>query len=70
VTDVEIFKAKAVTTIKGGGFDKESKSEKKDAPDDADSILKFVLWISSLSVLLGSGTSIAGGLLARKRKIK
>jgi len=69
VTNVELLKSKAVTTISGGGFDKGTKEQRQD-DTDADFILKIALWISFSSLLLGSGASVAGGLLGRKREPK
>lgn len=63
ITDVHVFKAKAVTTIKGSEEKADAESSKED--EQSDKMLRLVWWIVFSSLFLGSGASIAGGLWGR-----
>lgn len=60
VTDVEVFKAKATTTIETDKEKKPTVAEKKE-----DKLLAKIWLISSISMLLGLGACILGGLYGR-----
>jgi len=66
VTDIQVLEGKAVTTFKGG----ESKAaQEKSTPEEKKSNKVFTLafWVCFISLLLGAGGAVAGGLLARQR---
>lgn len=65
VTDIAVFKAKAVTTIEPGS-DKEKKASPK--AKKVNTLFLFAWWVAVLSQILGLGTAILGGFIAKKRR--
>ncbi len=63
MTDVHVSKATAVTTIKSGG----EKSAPTPSDKQKDKIILLAWWVYFASLLCGSGTSVAGGLLGRQK---
>lgn len=67
VTDVQVFPLQAVTTVRAAD-DKKGNGSQKGA---ISSRMVAVVWgTASMSLLCGSGTSVAGGLLGRRRQPK
>lgn len=70
VTDLHFFKGKAVTSLQEPHG--HNKHEEEPPPEDkkADQLLALAWWISCLSLTLGSGASVVGGLLGRQKLAK
>ncbi len=65
VTDMEVFKAKATTTIEEPKKSPQAiRMEKK-----SNKIIELVWWVSFISLLLGLGASILGGFFGREVEI-
>lgn len=66
ITDVQVFKAKAITTLKPG--DAKAESKKPTAEDKkANKVLTLLWWVAFSSLVLGAGLAIFGGLLGRSK---
>lgn len=66
LTDIEVWKAKATTTIHTGDKDKKDRAEQKEEEEEADRMLILSWWIAFASLVLGAGASVSGGLLGRR----